>query len=101
MKDYENYDALGLAELVKRGETSAEALLEAAISRTEARDGTIGAIVIRMFEQARKAIATGVPGGPFEGVPFLLKDLHLAWPGVILSNGSKLFADYIPEIESE
>jgi amidase len=101
MKDYENYDALGLAELVKRGETSAEALLEAAISRTEARDGTIGAIVIRMFEQARKAIATGVPGGPFEGVPFLLKDLHLAWPGVILSNGSKLFADYVPEIESE
>lgn len=101
MKDYENYDALGLAELVKRGETSAEALLEAAISRTEVRDGAIGAIVIRMFDEARKAIAAGVPTGPFEGVPFLLKDLHLAWPGVTLSNGSKLFADYVPEIESE
>lgn len=101
MKDYEKYDALGLAELVKRGETSAEALLEAAISRTESRDGTVGAVVIRMFEEARKAVAAGVPKGPFEGVPFLLKDLHLAWPGVSLTNGSKLFSDFVPDFESE
>jgi len=101
MKDYENYDALGLADLVKRGETSADALLDAAIERVEARDGALGSIVIRMFDEARKAIAAGLPSGPFEGVPFLLKDLHLAWPGVTLSNGSKLFADYVPEVESE
>lgn len=101
MKDYEQYDALGLAELVKRGETSAETLLEAAISRTEARDAAVGAVVIRMFEEARKTVAAGVPNGPFEGVPFLLKDLHLVWPGVLLTNGSRLFADFVPELESE
>jgi len=101
MKDYEQYDALGLVELVKRRETSAEALLEAAISRTEARDGEVNAVVIRMFEEARKTVAAGVPDGPFQGVPFLLKDLHLAWPGVRLTNGSKLFSDFIPEVESE
>lgn len=101
MKNYESYDALGLAELVKRGDTSAEALLEAAIERTEARDGRVNSIVIRMFDEARKAIAAGLPKGPFEGVPFLLKDLHLAWPGVRLTNGSKLFKDYVPEFESE
>ena len=101
MKDYEKYDALGLAELVKRGETSAETLLEAAIARTEARDGVVAAVVIRMFDEARKTVAAGVPDGPFEGVPFLLKDLHLAWPGVLLTNGSKLFADFVPEFESE
>jgi amidase/6-aminohexanoate-cyclic-dimer hydrolase len=101
MKDYENYDALGLAELVKRGETSPEALLEEAILRAEKCDGEIGSIIIRMFDEARQAIADGVPNGPFEGVPFLLKDLHLAWPGVRLTNGSKLFADFVPEIESE
>jgi amidase len=101
MNDYENYDALGLAEAVKRGETTAEALLEAAIARTEDRDGRLGSIVVRMFDEARKAIAAGVPSGPFEGVPFLLKDLHLAWPGVPLTNGSKLFADYVPDFESE
>jgi Asp-tRNA(Asn)/Glu-tRNA(Gln) amidotransferase A subunit family amidase len=101
MQDYEQYDALGLAELVRRGETSAEALLEAAISRTEARDGEVNAVVIRMFEEARKAVAAGIPDGPFQGVPFLLKDLHLAWPGVRLTNGSKLFSDFVPEVESE
>jgi len=101
MQDYDQYDALGLAELVKRGETSAEALLEEAISRTEARDGEVGAIVIRMFDQARKTVAAGVPNGPFEGVPFLLKDLHLAWPGVRLTNGSQLFTDFVPDFESE
>ena len=101
MQDYEKYDALGLADLVKRGETSAEALLEAAISRTEARDEVVGAVVVRMFDEARKAVAAGVPDGPFQGVPFLLKDLHLAWPGVRLTNGSKLFSDFVPEIESE
>ena len=101
MKDYERMDALGLAELVKRGETSAEALLEEAISRVEARDGRIGAIVIRMFDEARRAVASEIPQGPFEGVPFLLKDLHLAWPGVLLTNGSQLFADFVPDFESE
>ena len=101
MKDYEDYDALGLAELVKRGETSAEDLLEAAITRTEKRDGEIGSIVIRMFDEARRAIEAGIPDGPFEGVPFLLKDLHLAWPGIRLTNGSKLFTDFVPDFESE
>jgi amidase len=101
MKDYEGYDALGLADLVKRGETSAEALLDEAISRVEARDGQIGAVVVQMFDEARAAIEAGLPKGVFEGVPFLLKDLHLAWPGVALTNGSQLFADYVPSVESE
>ena len=101
MEDYEDHDALGLAECVKRREISAEALLEAAIERTESRDGVVGAVVIRMFDEARKAVRAGLPEGPFEGVPFLLKDLHLAWPGVVLSNGSNLFADHVPKVESE
>jgi amidase/6-aminohexanoate-cyclic-dimer hydrolase len=101
MKDYEDYDALGLAERVKQGDVTPAELLEAAIERVEERDGEINAVVIRMFDEARKAVAEGVPKGPFEGVPFLLKDLHTAWPGVRLTFGSKLFADYVPEVESE
>lgn len=101
MDNYEQFDGLGLAELVKQGDVKPETLLEAAIERTEARDKTVGAIVIRMFDAARKAVADGLPPGPFEGVPFLLKDLHLSWPGVRLTNGSKLFEDYVPDVESE
>ena len=101
MDNYEDFDALGLSELVKQGDATAADLLEEAISRTEKCDEEIGSIVVRMFDEARKAVAAGIPQGPFEGVPFLLKDLHLAWPGVPLTNGSKLFKDFVPEFESE
>lgn len=101
MDDYEAYDGLGLAELVTRGEVTAETLLEAAIARTESRDKKYAAVVIRMFDEARRAVAEGLPVGPFRGVPFLLKDLHLAWPGVPLTNGSKLFEHDVPTLESE
>ena len=101
MDDYENYDGLGLAELVRSGQTSAEALLDAAIERTEKRDGELGAIVLRTYDAARAAIRAGLPDGPFSGVPFLLKDLHLSTPGEALTNGSNLFASYVPEEESE
>ena len=101
MEDYEQYDGLGLAALVASGEISPTALLDEAIERVERLDGQLGAVVIRMFDQARAAIADGLPEGPFRGVPFLLKDLHLAWPGVPLTNGSRLFETNVPNVESE
>lgn len=100
MDDYEEHDGLGLAVLVERGETTPEALLEAAIARADARDGAIRSIVLRMDELARAAVAPGLPAGPFRGVPFLLKDLDVAWPGVRLTNGSRLFEDDVPKHES-
>lgn len=100
MDEYEGFDGLGLAALVASGETTAEDLLAAAISRVEARDGEYNAIVFRMFEEARQEIASGLPDGPFRGVPFLLKDLHLAWPGVPLTNGSAMFEKSVPTVES-
>ena len=45
--DYERYDALGLAELVRRKEVSPEDLLDAAIERVEARNPAVNAIVMR------------------------------------------------------
>ena len=38
LKDYEHYDALGLADLVRRRQVSADELLDAAIARVEARN---------------------------------------------------------------
>jgi amidase len=72
--DYECYDGLGLAGLVKDGIVSADGLLEAAIERVEQRNPAINAVVDRMYDQAKAAIAAGLPAGPFSGVPYLLKD---------------------------
>ncbi len=94
--DYESHDALGLAELVRRGEVRAEELLEAALARIEARDATLGAVVIPTFERARAAVAAGLPEGPFRGVPFLEKDLYAQIEGVPSTNGCRFYRDCVP-----
>ena len=98
--EYESYDALGLAELVRTGEVSAEELLDSMIERIEAHDVTVNAVVTAMFDEARACIAAGLPTGPFTGVPFMLKDLNLFYAGARTTNGSAMFADYRPDFDS-
>ena len=101
MKDYEAYDALGLAELVRRGEVQPKELLAAALERMERLEPLLNAVAIPMLEEAQRALDEGLPDGPFTGVPFLIKDLHLFWKGVRTTNGSALFADHVPDHDSE
>jgi len=46
--DFEQYDALGLADLVKRGKVSPADLLEAAIERVEAPNGAVNAVTMKL-----------------------------------------------------
>jgi len=102
MEEYEQYDGLGLAALVRQGEVGPEELLEAAIARIEAHDPLLNAVVTPMFDEARAAIRAGLPSGPFQGVPFLLKDLALAAvPGVRTRQGAALFKNFVPGYEAE
>ena len=94
--EYENYDALGLAALVKKREVTATELLDAALARAAARNLLVNAITIPMEDFARRAIADGLPPGPFEGVPFLLKDLTASVAGVRMTRTSRFFADSPP-----
>ena len=94
--DYEAYDALGLADLVRRGKVTPTELLEAAIARVEARNPTINAVVLPLYDHARRAIADGLPDGPLRGVPYLLKDLTASLAGVRTMRGSRFFADTPP-----
>lgn len=98
--EYETYDALGLADLVRRKQVTPQELLEAAIERVEARDPSINAVVTKMYDQARATLAAGLPAGPFTGVPFMLKDLGALYAGVPTSNGSRIFADFVPDHDS-
>src|SRR5512132_778127 len=94
--DYEQYDALGLADLVRRGKVAPGDLLAAAIERVETRNPAVNAVVMRLYDYGRQAIADGLPEGPFAGVPFLLKDLTASLAGVPMTRGSKFFADSPP-----
>ena len=99
--EYEAFDGLGLAELVRKKETSAEELLDAAIERAEARNPALNAIVLPMYEQARAAIAAGLPDGPFRGVPFLMKDLHASCEGVPTTHGCGLWKDAVADHDTQ
>src|SRR5882757_6248924 len=86
---YADHDALDLAELVRRGETTAAELVEAAIERVERHNGVLNAVVYKAYDEARKTAAGDLPDGPFKGVPFLIKDLGaqvLGWPRTSGSN---------------
>src|SRR5688572_33404881 len=99
--EFERYDGLGLAALVRDREVTASEVLEAAIERIEARDGAINAVILRLFDDARRRVESGVPDGPFMGVPFLLKDITVQVAGAVTTNGSRLFAEAVADHDSE
>jgi Asp-tRNA(Asn)/Glu-tRNA(Gln) amidotransferase A subunit family amidase len=99
--DFERYDGLGLAELVRRHEVKPAEILEAAIGRIEERNLAVNAVVTRLYDQARAAIVAGLPSGPFTGVPYLLKDLGVLCAGAATSFGSAFFAGVVADHDSE
>jgi len=101
VNEYESYDALGLAELVHKGEVKPSELLDAALTRLGERNPRLNAVVIPMIEEARRATAGELPDGPFRGVPFLLKDLHLLTAGTRTTSGCRLFEDFVADHDSE
>ena len=99
-KEYGNYDALGLAELVRDRKVTAAELLETAIARAEAVNPQLNAIVRPLYEHGRRA-AAGALAGPFAGVPFLIKDLQADFAGEPTTAGSRYFATHVPTEDSE
>ena len=82
-KEYADYDGLGLAALVAKGEVTPAELTEAAIERIERHNPTLNAVVHKAYDEARAAAAGALPDGPFRGTPFLIKDLGAqvqGWP---------------------
>ena len=86
--EYADHDGLGLAALVKTGEVSPAELVEAAIERIERHNPTLNAVVHKAYDEARKVAAGPLPEGPFQGVPFLIKDLGAQVRGWPRSSGS-------------
>jgi amidase/6-aminohexanoate-cyclic-dimer hydrolase len=99
--EYESYDALGLADLVRRKEVKPDELLDEALARCERVNPKINAVVNAVPEKARALIAAGLPDGPFAGVPFLLKDLGCEAVGYPTHMGSRLYANYQWTFDSE
>jgi amidase len=75
-------DATAQAELVARGEATPAELVEAACRRIEQVDPALGAVPIRLFDEALARAREGPAAGPFRGVPFLMKDVGARQAGL-------------------
>lgn len=99
-KEYRRYDALGLAELVQKGEVTPAELTEIAIQRAEAVNPKINAITHKMYDTAREMANIVDPEAPFSGVPFLIKELGIHVKGTPQRRGSKGFEKYVSTEDS-
>ena len=99
--EYSNYDGLGLAELVRKKKVSPGELVEEAITRIETHNPNLNAVVYKLYERARAAAQATLPEGPFQGVPFMIKDLHATLEGFPTSHGNKLWKNIPAKITTE
>ncbi|MFZ0492048.1 MAG: amidase family protein, partial [Acidimicrobiia bacterium] len=97
--EYDRYDALGLAELVRNGEIQPRQLVETAISRIEMTNPRVNAVVHKMYDRALTT-ADGPLDGPFAGVPFLLKDLGPMFEGEPTTSSSRFLQFHIASDDS-
>lgn len=74
MDEYDNYDATGLADLVRSGEVAPSELVDAAIERAERLNPQLNAIIHPYYDRARRDAEHVDRSRPFAGVPFLMKD---------------------------
>jgi amidase len=100
-QEYNQYDALGLAELVKKKEISPAEICEEAIERIEKVNPQLNAVITPMYDVARDYISQYPLDGPLAGVPFLLKDLLETYAGVPETRGSKAYKNNISAHDSE
>ncbi|HUO94218.1 MAG TPA: amidase family protein, partial [Rhizomicrobium sp.] len=99
--EYDHYDATGLAQLVRRGDVSPSELVEEAIARIERHNPKLNAVVYKAFDEARKTAKGKLPGGPFKGVPFLIKDISMPVKGWPMTNGSAYLRGYVSDADGE
>ncbi|MER8188051.1 amidase [Kitasatospora sp. NPDC094015] len=96
LHEYTRYDAVGLADLVARGEVGAAELATAAQEAIAAVNPRINAVV-----ESWPAEDTPTPGStPLAGVPFLIKDLAVAMRGKRVELGSRLAAGNVAAADS-
>jgi amidase len=98
-KEYDQYDATGLAGLLAGGQISAREALEAAWEKIEDGEPKYNAISQNARALAEARIQQPM-AGPFAGVPFLLKDLDVSLAGFRQTMGSRAAANYVPQVTS-
>lgn len=100
LSEYASFDGLGLAALISRGEISPSELARTARRAIEILDGRLKAVVEIYDDRTIDFDGTGLPGGPFRGVPFLIKDVGGHERGRKIEFGSRLCKGMVAECDT-
>lgn len=104
VNDYPNYDAVGLAELVRNRQVKAQEVVEAAAATIERLDGKLNAVVLLMREEALRQVQTldaVASGSPLSGAPIVMKDEYQFIAGVPTSSASRLGQGIVVDYDTE
>ena len=99
--EYSKWDATETAKKIKNKDVSAAELASHAIQLIEKWNPKLNAVVLKMYDEGKKLINELDPQAPLYGVPFLIKDISLAYKGFPLTGSCKGMSDYVPTYDSE
>lgn len=94
-----DYDALGLAELIRSGQLSASELMSVTLQRIGMLDGQLNGVATLAQDRAIERAKDSRPEALFAGVPTFLKDV-VDLAGEASTNGSRLLANNLPQQSS-
>ncbi|RNL79895.1 amidase [Nocardioides marmorisolisilvae] len=100
MSELHDLTALEQGAAIAAGETSPAELVDHYTERAERLNPSLGAFVLLTGDEARARAGSVQGSGPLAGVPTAIKDLN-ATAGVRTMFGSRLLADYVPEVSDE
>lgn len=107
MSDLTQLSLSETARLIEAKQVSPVDVTEACLDRISRVDEKLNAFITVMADEARRdaaaaseEIAAGKHRGPMHGIPVGLKDLT-AVAGVLMTAGSKIMADHVPEEDAE
>jgi len=98
--NYLDYDAIALAQLLKRKEISPTELIEKSFQQLEKVNPRINGMVRTRQEQVLKEAESIELHQPFAGVPIVLKDISQGIKGELLTSGSNLLKNYRAQEDS-
>lgn len=96
-----NEDGVGLGELVSKKEVQPVELVEEAIRRIEELNPTLNAVIHKAYDEARETAQGPLPEGPFQGVPYLLKELATMAEGMPTTNSCRYLQNFVSPLDLE
>lgn len=100
LSEYVSYDAVGLGDLVSRGEVSPQELADTALRAYEAVNPQINAVIETWQPELADIAPALAHRSPLSGVPFLIKDVGVTMAGRKLEFGSRLSSGFTPTADS-